>query len=75
MTTEMSTPATVVSMVRDPFLNTDDACGYLGVPKRPCRRGGFAAPAVARAPSKPGVSSRPPFRARPLARCSRGVLH
>lgn len=24
---------TVVSMVRDPFLNTDDACGYLGVPK------------------------------------------
>jgi hypothetical protein len=33
MSTEMSTSDTVVSMVRDPFLNTDDACGYLGVPK------------------------------------------
>jgi hypothetical protein len=33
MTTDMSTPYTVVSMVRDPFLNTDDACRYLGVPK------------------------------------------
>ncbi|WP_244928556.1 helix-turn-helix domain-containing protein [Nocardioides sp. W7] len=29
----MSTSDTVVSMVRDPFLNTDDACGHLGVPK------------------------------------------
>ena len=33
MYTEMSTSDTVVSMIRDPFLNTDDACGYLGVPK------------------------------------------
>lgn len=33
MTTDMSTSDTVVSMVRDPFLNTDDACAYLGVPK------------------------------------------
>jgi hypothetical protein len=33
MSTDMSTSDTVVSMVRDPFLNTDDACGYLGVPK------------------------------------------
>ncbi|MCR6033615.1 hypothetical protein GGQ22_19595 [Nocardioides sp. zg-579] len=33
MSTDMSTSDTVVSMVRDPFVNTDDACGYLGVPK------------------------------------------
>jgi hypothetical protein len=33
MTTDMSTLGSVVPMVRDPFLNTDDACGYLGVPK------------------------------------------
>ncbi len=33
MSTDMSASDTVVSMVRDPFLNTDDACGYLGVPK------------------------------------------
>ena len=33
MSTDMSTSDTIVSMVRDPFLNTDDACGYLGVPK------------------------------------------
>jgi hypothetical protein len=33
MTTDISPSDTVVSMVRDPFLNTDDACGYLGVPK------------------------------------------
>ncbi|WP_460834125.1 helix-turn-helix transcriptional regulator [Nocardioides hungaricus] len=25
--------AVVVPLPRDPFLNTDDACGYLGVPK------------------------------------------
>lgn len=24
---------TAIQMVHDPFLNTDDACGYLGVPK------------------------------------------
>ncbi|MGD9961138.1 helix-turn-helix transcriptional regulator [Nocardioides sp.] len=24
---------TAIQMVQDPFLNTDDACGYLGVPK------------------------------------------
>src|SRR3954471_12562509 len=33
MFTDMSMSDSVVSMVRDPFLNTDDACGYLGVPK------------------------------------------
>ena len=33
MSTDMSASDIVVSMVRDPFLNTDDACGYLGVPK------------------------------------------
>ena len=33
MSTDMSTSDSVVSMVRDPFLNTEDACGYLGVPK------------------------------------------
>lgn len=33
MTTDISTSDTVVSTVRDPFLNTDEACGYLGVPK------------------------------------------
>lgn len=33
MTTEMDASNTVVLMVRDPFLNTDDACGYIGVPK------------------------------------------
>jgi len=33
MTTDMSTSDTVASIVRDPFLNTEDACGYLGVPK------------------------------------------
>src|SRR4051812_7135836 len=33
MSTDMSVSDTVVSIVRDPFLNTDDACGYLGVPK------------------------------------------
>src|SRR3954470_18528770 len=33
MSTDMSASDTVVSMVRDPFLNTEDACGYLGVPK------------------------------------------
>lgn len=33
MSTDMSASDTVVSIVRDPFLNTDDACGYLGVPK------------------------------------------
>ena len=33
MTTDMSTSDTIVSLVRDPFLNTDEACGYLGVPK------------------------------------------
>lgn len=33
MSTDMSGSDAVVSMVRDPFLNTDDACGYLGVPK------------------------------------------
>lgn len=33
MSTDMSTSGTVVSVIRDPFLNTDDACGYLGVPK------------------------------------------
>ena len=29
----MSMSEDVISMVRDPFLNTEDACGYLGVPK------------------------------------------
>ena len=33
MSTDMSVSDTVISIVRDPFLNTDDACGYLGVPK------------------------------------------
>jgi len=33
MSTDMSMSDSVVSMVRDPFLNTEDACGYLGVPK------------------------------------------
>jgi hypothetical protein len=33
MSTDMSASDAVVSMVRDPFLNTDDACAYLGVPK------------------------------------------
>ena len=29
----MSISEDVISMVRDPFLNTEEACGYLGVPK------------------------------------------
>ena len=29
----MSAPDPVVPMAADPFLNTDAACGYLGVPK------------------------------------------
>ena len=29
----MSMSEDVISMVRDPFLNTEEACGYLGVPK------------------------------------------
>jgi predicted DNA-binding transcriptional regulator AlpA len=33
MSTYMSMSDSVVSMVRDPFLNTEEACGYLGVPK------------------------------------------
>src|SRR4051794_38784665 len=33
MSTDVSTSDSAVSMVRDPFLNTEDACGYLGVPK------------------------------------------
>ncbi len=33
MSTDMSTSDTIGSLLRDPFLNTDDACGYLGVPK------------------------------------------
>ena len=33
MSTDMSASDTAVAMVRDPFLNTEDACGYLGVPK------------------------------------------
>ncbi len=33
MTTDMSASDNAVPLVRDPFLNTDDACGYLGVPK------------------------------------------
>lgn len=33
MSTDMSASDSAVSLVRDPFLNTDDACGYLGVPK------------------------------------------
>lgn len=33
MSADMNTSGNVVAMVRDPFLNTDDACGYLGVPK------------------------------------------
>ena len=33
MSTDVSRSDTRLSMVRDPFLNTDDACGYLGVPK------------------------------------------
>lgn len=33
MSTDVTGPDAVVSAARDPFLNTDDACGYLGVPK------------------------------------------
>lgn len=33
MSTDMSASDNAVSLARDPFLNTDDACGYLGVPK------------------------------------------
>jgi hypothetical protein len=33
MTAGISTSDNIVPMLRDPFLNTDDACGYLGVPK------------------------------------------
>jgi hypothetical protein len=33
MSADMNTSDDVVSIVHDPFLNTDDACGYLGVPK------------------------------------------
>lgn len=33
MSTDMSASDNTVPLVRDPFLNTDDACGYLGVPK------------------------------------------
>src|SRR5688572_33322669 len=33
MSTDMSMSDSVDSIVRDPFLNTEDACGYLGVPK------------------------------------------
>ena len=33
MSTDASTPLRIVPMIRDPFLNTDDACAYLGVPK------------------------------------------
>lgn len=33
MSTDMSASDNAVLLVRDPFLNTDDACGYLGVPK------------------------------------------
>lgn len=33
MSAEANTSDNVDSIVRDPFLNTDDACGYLGVPK------------------------------------------
>src|SRR6478609_6285897 len=33
MSTDVSASDTTVAMVRDPFLNTEDACGYLGVPK------------------------------------------
>ena len=33
MSTDTSTARTVIPMVQDPFLNTDDACAYLGVPK------------------------------------------
>ena len=29
----MSMSEDVISTVRDPFLNTEEACGYLGVPK------------------------------------------
>ena len=33
MSTDLSASDIAVAMVRDPFLNTEDACGYLGVPK------------------------------------------
>ncbi len=33
MMTDASPSTRSVPTVRDPFLNTDDACGYLGVPK------------------------------------------
>lgn len=33
MTADTSRLETVTTTVRDPFLNTDDACRYLGVPK------------------------------------------
>jgi hypothetical protein len=33
MFTDANTPNTVVPMARDPFMNTADACAYLGVPK------------------------------------------
>lgn len=33
MSADMNTSGNVVAIVRDPFLNTEDACGYLGVPK------------------------------------------
>jgi hypothetical protein len=33
MSTDASTTRTVVPTVQDPFLNTDDPCAYLGVPK------------------------------------------
>jgi len=33
MSADMNSPDAVVSMVHDPFLNTDDACSYLGVPR------------------------------------------
>ena len=66
MTTDMSAPDTVVSMARDPFLNTDDACGYLGVPKATLltwrvRRPGYG-PRQGRRQAQV-----PPFRTRPVA--------
>jgi hypothetical protein len=33
MSTDVSTSDSVVSMVQDPFLNTEEACGYLDVPE------------------------------------------
>jgi hypothetical protein len=33
MSADMNTGALVARITADPFLNTDDACGYLGVPK------------------------------------------